>query len=138
MDFTNAGDVEEKRASYRAHVQWKDAGVNRNIRGPVRPDPETAQNDLEKMRSSANGMGREDGFSAIAAEAKRLRDGKAPKEDGSVEPFGMGFRARIQWKEAGSINQAHGPRRYEQRRAQEDLEAIREAASAQAIAAEAR
>ena len=117
MDFSNAGVTEHVGDAFRAHVQWNDKRAKRNIYGPRRPDEVTAERDLESMRAAASGMGREEGFAAMAAEAKRLSDGKTPKEDAPIEPFGMGFRARIQWKEAESINQAHGPRRYEQRRA---------------------
>ena len=146
MDFTKIGGVEVKGASYRAHAVWKDSGVNRHIRGPCRPDQEAAQKDLDSMRSAASGREREQGFTAMAKETNRLREDKTPKEEGSVTPFGMGVAACIQWREAGTMRHAYGPRRYEQRRAQEDLEAMREAASAhddaltrkQAIAAEAR
>ena len=116
MDFSRAGYVHSLPSAFRARAKWRDGGRLRECDGPRRTDEETAQRDLESMRAAASGMGREEGFAAMAAEAKRLSDGKTPKEDGSVEHFGMGFRARIQWKEAGSINQAHGPRRYEQRR----------------------
>ena len=81
------------------------------------------------MRAAASGMGREDGFSAIAAEAKRLIACKAPKAQGSVVPTGVVFRARIQWRVEGSIIPARGPRRAEKRRAEEDLEVMREASS---------
>ena len=85
MDFASNGGVENKRASYRAHVQWSDEGVNRNIRGPCRPDLGAAQDDLDAMRSLARGMGREEGYAAMEAEAKRRREGKVSKEQGSVK-----------------------------------------------------
>ena len=81
------------------------------------------------MRAAASGMGREDGFAAMAAEAKRLIAGKAPKAEGSVEPMGTAFRASIRWRVEGSIIPARGPRRAEKRRAEEDLECMREASS---------
>ena len=73
MDFTNVGGVEVKGASYRAHVVWKDSGVNRNIRGPAWPNEETALQDLQNMRSAARGMGRENGFAALQAALRCAR-----------------------------------------------------------------
>ena len=67
----------------------------------------------------------------MAAEAKRLIAGKAPKAEGSVELMGTSFRASIRWRVEGSIIPARGPRRAEKRRAEEDLEALREASSGQ-------
>ena len=37
--------------------------------GPRRPDRQAAEEDLLSMRAAASGMGREDGFAAMAAEA---------------------------------------------------------------------
>ena len=37
------------------------------------------------MRVAASGMGREEGFAAMDAEADRLKVGKTPRERGSVE-----------------------------------------------------
>ena len=87
--------VEADGVTYCACAQPRCGGKKRHIRGPCRPDQQAAQEDLETMRAAASGMGREEGFAAMAAEAKRLSDGKMPKEAGSVEPFGKGFRARI-------------------------------------------
>ena len=129
MDFSRIGVVEADGAAYCAHAQRKDGKKNCHIRGPFRPDQQAAQEDLESMRAAASGMGREDGFAAMAAEAKRLIAGKAPKAEGSVEPMGVVFRARIQWRVEGSIIPARGPRRAEKRRAEEDLECMREASS---------
>ena len=129
MDFSRAGVVKPAGESYRVHVQWRGNTGKRDIYGPRRPDKQTAQLDLESMRAAASGMGREDGFAAMEAEAKRLRDGKAPKEEGSVEPTGMGFRARLRWMDGGEERRAYGPRRSEKRRAEEDLEVMREASS---------
>ena len=49
------------------------------------------------MRAAASGMGREDGFAAMATEAKRLIAGKAPKKVGSIERAGNAFRAHVQF-----------------------------------------
>ena len=50
------------------------------------------------MRAAARGMGREDGFAAMAAEADELKAGKPPKEVGFVERAGNAFRALVQFK----------------------------------------
>ena len=104
-------------------------GVNRNIQGPRRPDEGAAKGDLASMRAAASGVAREEGFAAMDAEANRLEEIKAPKEQGSVEEFDGGYRADMQWREQGSQRHAHGPRRAEKRRAEEDLEALREVSS---------
>ena len=111
------GSIERAGKVFRAHLHFREEGTDRDIHGPWRPDEETAKADLESMRAAASGMGREDGFAAMAAEAKRLIAGKAPKAEGSVEPMGVVFRARIQWRVEGSIIPARGPRRAEKRRA---------------------
>ena len=81
MDFSKAGAIERVGNAFRAHVQWYDKGANRHIYGPCRPNDAAAKVDLESMRAAASGMGREDGFAAMAAEAKRLIAGKAPKAE---------------------------------------------------------
>ena len=89
MDFSNAGVTRPLGGGvFRAHIQWKEKGAKRHIQGPRRSDEEAAQKDLESMRGATTGLGREDGFAAMAAEAKRLCDSKTPKEQGSVTPFG--------------------------------------------------
>ena len=93
MDFSNAGVTRPLGGVFRAHVQWKDKGVNRNIQGPRRAYEEAAQRDLERIRKVASGMRCEEGFAAMDAEAKRLREGKAPNEQGSVILFGDSFAA---------------------------------------------
>ena len=102
MDFSRAGVVKPAGESYRVHVQWRGNTGKRDIYGPRRPDKQTAQLDLESMRAAGNGKCRQEGFAAMEAEAKRLRDGKAPKEEGSVTPFGDGFAARVQWRDDGN------------------------------------
>ena len=127
MDFSNAGVTSSLGGGvYRADVQWKDNGVNRHIQGPRRPDEETA---MDFLRAAAIGMSREDGFAAMAAEAERLKAGKAPSKQGSVMAFGEAFSACIQWRATGEMRHVYGPRRAEEKRAQADLEAMREAAS---------
>ena len=73
MDFSSAGVTEQVDGAFRAHVQRSDKGsTGRHIHGPRRPDEDAAKDDLESMRAAASGMSREDGFAAMAAEAKRL------------------------------------------------------------------
>ena len=95
MDFSRIGVVEADGAAYCAHAQPRFGGKTCHIRGPFRTDQQAAQEDLDSMRAAANGMGREDGFVAMAAEAKRLIAGKAPKAEGSIKRSGADFRALI-------------------------------------------
>ena len=71
MDFSNAGAIERAGNAFRAHVQWREKGAQRDM--PRRPDEEAAEKDLESMRAAARGMGRELGFAAMDAEANRLK-----------------------------------------------------------------
>ena len=81
------GFIDRDGTAFRAHVQFKEEGTLRHIPGPWRPDEEAAKGDLVSMRAAANGLGREDGFAAMDAEAKRLIAGKASKAEGSVKRF---------------------------------------------------
>ena len=135
MDFTNCGALEVKGAVQRAHVQWSDNGANRTIRGPLRPDEEAAEEDLESMRAAASGMSREDGFAAMKVEADELKAGKAPKEAGFVDRDGNRFRAHVQHKEEGSLRHIPGPWRPDEEAAKGDLVAIRAAARGMSRAA---
>ena len=109
MDFTRAGAVHAQSGAFRARVQWKQDGRRRGGPGPRRPTREAAEDDLESMRSAASGMGREDGLAAMAAEADRLKAGKAPKEQGSVEEFDGVYRADMRWYEGGSQRRYRRP-----------------------------
>jgi hypothetical protein len=124
-----AGYIDCAGTAFRAHVEIMEEGARRHIHGPWRPDEKDAKEDLASMRAAASGKGREDGFAAMDADAKRLIAGRAPKAGGSVVPFGKGFRARIRWTVEGEERRAYGPRRSEERRAAEDLEVMREASS---------
>ena len=137
------GFIHRDRNVYRARVQYKEEGTLRDILGPWRPDEETAKADLQSIRAAAGGMGREDRFAAMAAEAKRLREGKPMTEGGCVKEIERSYRAVFCCQDERDIK---GPRRAEKRRAEEDLEALREAAvrnadpaaRRDALAAEAR
>ena len=129
MDFSNCGALEVKGAVQRAHVQWSDNGAKRNIRGPFRIDEKSAQEDLQTMRAAASRMSREDGFAAMETKAQHLREGKAPREDD---------RAKFHWRNPGTHCNASGPPRAEKRRAEEDLEALREASVGHAAPAARR
>ena len=65
-------------------------------------------------------------------EADRLKAGKAPRDRGSVEEINGNYRAHFFWKDSDSQRNAYGPRRAEKRRAEDDLEALREASVGQA------
>ena len=123
------GYIDRDGNSFRAHVEHREEGAKRHIPGPWRPDEEAAKGDLVSMRAAATGLGREDGFAAMDAEAKRLIAGKASKAEGSVKRFSAAFAALIRWKVGGEERRAYGPRRSEERRAEEDLECMREASS---------
>ena len=58
MDFSRIGAVEADGAAYCAHAQPRVGGKNFNIRGPYRPDEESAKEDLDSMRAAARGMSR--------------------------------------------------------------------------------
>ena len=124
MDFSRAGAVQALSGAFRARVQWKQDGHLCEGPGPRRPQREAAEGDLESMRDAASGMSREEGFAAMEAEATRLREGRAPRDEGSVTPLDDCHRARIQWREGGAMCHVYGPRRAEKRRADLDLEAI--------------
>ena len=81
------------------------------------------------MRAAASGMSREDGFAAMEAEAKRLREGKPKPQGGCVKDQEGTFRAVFHWSDAGVERELDGPRRAEKRRALDDLEAMRSAQS---------
>ena len=65
MDFSKAGAIERAGKTFHAHVHFRERGAQRDIRGPCRPDEETAQRDLDSMRAAASGIGREEGFAAV-------------------------------------------------------------------------
>ena len=123
------GFIDRDGKAFRARVQFKEEGILRHIPGPWRPDEEAAKSDLASMRAAASGMGREDGLAAMAAEAKRLREGKPMTEGGCVKEIERSYRAVFSWQDERDVK---GPRRAEKRRAEEDLEALREASSNQA------
>ena len=99
--------------------------------------------DLQSIRAAGSGMGRDEGVAAMAAEAKRLREGKPMAEGGCVKEIERSYRAVFRWEDERDVI---GPRRAEKRRAEDDLEALREAsvghadpaARRAALAAEAR
>ena len=95
MDFSNSGAIERVGSAFRAHVQWRDNGQLRHAPGPRRTDRQAAQNDLESMRSAASGKSREEGFAAVEAEAKRLREGKEPTRGGAIQEVDGKYRAHF-------------------------------------------
>ena len=113
MDFSRSGVTERVGVAFRAHVQWNDRG-KQNAYGPRRPNEDAAQEDLESIRAAASGMGREEGFAAMAAEAKRLREGKPVTEGGCVKEIERSYRAVFRWEDERDVK---GPRRAEKRRA---------------------
>ena len=92
MEFSSVGSVQPVDGGFRARVRWSINGSCKLCPGPRRPDEKTAKEDLQHLRASASGMGRQEGFAAIEAEAKLLRDGKTPTEEGSVMLFEIWLR----------------------------------------------
>ena len=129
MDFSHAGTTERVGSAFRAHVHWREQGARKHTHGPRRPDEGAAKGDLESMRATASGKDREEGFAAMEAEAKRLREGKAKPQGGCVKESEGSYRAVFHWLDASAERDVKGPRRAEKRRAEEDLEALREASS---------
>ena len=123
-DFSGVGAVENVGTAFRARVQWKEKGVNRCSHGPRRAEQQIAQEDLQSMRAAASGLGRDEGYAALADKARLLHQEKTTPQKEYVERIDDGFRAHVQWSEAGTNRHAHGPRRGEKRRAELDLEMI--------------
>ena len=96
---------------FRARVDYREEGAKRYIPRPWRPDEEAAKGDLQFIRAAATGMSRGAGIAAMAAEADRLKAGKAPKEEGSVKRLSGGFAALVRWADGGEERCAYGPRR---------------------------
>ena len=132
MDFSRAGCVHSLPDAFRARVKWTDSGRLRECYGPRRPDEGAAKGDLESMRATASGKDREEGFAAMEAEAKRLRESKAKPQGGCVKESEGSYRAVFHWLDASAERDVKGPRRAEKRRAEEDRDALREASSNQA------
>ena len=117
------GFIHRDRNVYRARVQYKEEGALRDIPGPWRPDEEAAKGDLQSIRVAGSGMGREERLAAMTAEAKSLREGKPMTEGGCVKEIERSYRAVFRWEDERDVK---GPRRAEKRRAEDDLEALRE------------
>ena len=110
MDFSSVGSVEPVAGKHRARVRWNADGKFEVCRGPCRPDEEAAKDDLESMRAATRGMSREAGIAAMAAEAKRLREGKPTTEGGCVKEIERSYRAVFCCQDERDIK---GPRRAE-------------------------
>ena len=81
------GFIDRDGNVFRALVQYREDGAKRHVPGPWRPDEEAAKDDLVAIRAAAKGMSRDAGIAAMAAEAKRLREGK-PMTEGVCLPEG--------------------------------------------------
>ena len=94
-----AGFIDRDGNVFRARVDYREEGEKRHIPGPWRPDEQAAKDDLVAIRAAASGMGREDGYAAMAAEAKRLREGKPMTEGGCVKQQEGFYRAVFRWSD---------------------------------------
>jgi hypothetical protein len=128
---TDAGGVDEVDGEHRARVRYADsAGNQRQIKGPRRHDERRAQTDLEALRAaSVDKPTRAERLEAMATEAQRLHD---ETEAGGVVTIDGEHRARVKYADSsGKPREIKGPRRYDERRAQSDLEAMRAAAASE-------
>ena len=55
MDFSSVGTTERVSDAFRAHVNLRINGQQRNAYGPRRPDEAAAKEDLESMRAAVTG-----------------------------------------------------------------------------------
>ena len=135
--FAELGFAADRDGSYRAEFSIREGQQIRHIRGPGRSNKQRALGDLNIIRAAApEGASRADGFQAMEAAAKRLKD-VAAAEAGGLEKVGDEHRARVQYlTTSGERRVIQGPRRHDERRAQADLEAMRAAAQNQPSRAE--
>ena len=126
-----AGGIFAAGDANRARIQYTDNnGSPKEIYGPRRYNERHAQADLERIRAAGAGKPtRETSLEAMAKEAQLLQEHATFEvEAGGIIAVGDVHRARIQYTDnAGSPKDIYGPRRYNERRAQADLERIRAA-----------
>ena len=95
--FAELGFAADRDGSYRAEFSIREGQQIRHIRGPGRSNKQRALGDLNIIRAAApEGASRADGFQAMEAAAKRLKD-VAAAEAGGLEKVGDEHRARVQY-----------------------------------------
>ena len=126
------GNVVNYQGEYCAEIFARVLGSLKHFRGPRRgDDKKRAFKDLLAIQAvAADHTTRMGAIQAMKREADRLKE-EAQAEAGKVEACGNGRRAHIQYIEGGVKRNIQGPRRYDERRAQADIEGIRAAGAGQ-------
>jgi hypothetical protein len=84
--FAELGTVANHAISYRAEFSIREGQKIRRINGPRRGNKQRACGDLSVIRTAApENATRADGFEAMDAAAKRLKDASAAEAGGVVE-----------------------------------------------------
>ena len=95
--FAELGSVAGLARSYRAKFNFRDGQKVCNIYGPSRGSQQRALGDLSAIRdAAAEHTSRKDGFEAMEAAAKSLKEAAAADVGGVVEVDGE-HRARVQY-----------------------------------------
>ena len=137
--MAHLGNVIEKDDRYFAKIETREAGARFYMEGPLRTDQDEAREDLQYIRSCAEGSAnRTDGLHCMKQAAKELREqakaaAKAQTQvtnHGSITVEGAErYTARIHYREDGKEREIVAPcRKSSERRATNDLAALREAA----------
>ena len=80
----NRGIIEESMAAFRAHIQWNDNGVKKNLNAPWRTFRERAEEDLDILWRRGSRELREFSFDVMREEATRMH-----REAGVRSPHGL-------------------------------------------------
>ena len=134
------GRVEAHRDGFRAHMQIRFEGKNRNFRGPSQALRKNAEEDLEYLREARlqrfeNKEALVEALDSVserlskkkAAEGEHLMQNEVPhKLTGQVEAHRDAFRAHMQVRFEGKNRHFYGPSQALRKNAEEDLEYLRE------------
>ena len=133
-NLSRLGKVSTKHNKLRAVIDTDDVGVRYYFTGPPRGDDEQqAEQDLCYIRAAAAGaQTRVEGLHAMQTAAKLLRDEAKALARGGVMQDAGSYHARFRYIDAGiTEKKILGPPRQSERRAENDLATLREAARAQ-------
>ena len=133
--MSELGFVTQKDSQFVARVNTKVLGTQYQFVGPLRgQDEQLAYQDLCYIRAAAEGaLTRVQGLRDMQTAAKLLRDEAKALARGGIKQGAAGsWFARFQYVDCGITNkQILGPPRQSERRAENDLATLREAARAQ-------
>ena len=136
--MSNLGVVTQQYNQLVAKIATYDLGKRYRFAGPLRGDDEQlAYQDLCYIRAAAEGApSHVDGLCAMQTAAKLLRDeAKALARGGIKQDAAGSWLARFRYVDAGiTKKQILGPPRQSERRAENDLATLREAARAEDLA----